>query len=87
MNKKIILAVIIIVLGLGAGGYYYWDKYISKTPEEKAAESLEKALESAGSAVLPEITTATDPLKGGIQELNPVTKINPFKDVYENPFE
>lgn len=86
MNKTLLIIIAAaVVLGLVVGGYFYWQS-ISKTPEEKAAEALQKSIEAVTGAVLPEITTETNPLEKS-PDINPVSKTNPFKGLYKNPFE
>ncbi len=85
MNKTLLIIIIAaVVLGLVVGGYFYWTDW-RKTPEEKAAEALQKSLEAATGAALPEITTETNPLEKA-PDINPVSKTNPFKGLYTNPF-
>lgn len=88
MKKSILtLIVVVIVIGLGVCGYFYWTDW-RKTPEEKvlekAGETAEKITENATQGVLPEINT--NPLENK-PEVNPVDKTNPFKDLKTNPFE
>lgn len=86
MSKKIIIAAVIAAIGLGAAGYFYW-KNISKTSAEKAADLMDNALDASTKGVLPEINPGTDSVGNSIQDVNPVNKINPFKNVYTNPFQ
>lgn len=89
-NKKLILiGVVALVIGLGAG-YFFWQKYKTPelTPEEaslkKAGEAAEKITESATKGVLPSIQT--NPLENK-PDVNPADKANPFKNIKTNPFE
>lgn len=89
MKKSILtLIVVVIVIGLGIAGYFYWDKYMKVSPEikavENAGESAQKITDSATQGVLPEINT--NPLENK-PEVNPIGKTNPFKDLKINPFE
>lgn len=85
VNKPAFIAgLILAVLIAVAAGFWYWKK-AAGTPEEKAAESAEKAVESATQGTLPEINPLSNPLDK-IPEVNPVEKANPFKDIYKNPF-
>ena len=60
--------------------------HVKNYSEEKAAESLERAVESAGAGTLPEINPLSNPLEK-MPDVNPVNRANPFKDVKTNPFE
>lgn len=85
INKTVFIGgLILAVLIAGAAAFWYWKK-TAATPEEKAAESAEKAVESATQGTLPEINPLSNPLDK-IPEINPVEKANPFKDIYKNPF-
>jgi len=95
MKNKVWIALAIILV-LAISGYLTWRFLLKKTPEEKAAEALEEALKSAATGgVLPEMSGTTNPLEGAnlpdtnpkIPATNPLDKTNPFKDVYQNPFE
>ena len=97
MNKKIlIIALVLLILGL-AGGVYYW-KYkkpaeIQVAPETQAVNELQDITESVtegvveGSAVpsLGDTTTGANPLEN-VQDTNPYNKTNPFSNKI-NPFE
>jgi len=85
MTKKIILAVIITAIGSGIAGYFYW-KNVSETSTEKAADLMDNALNTSTMGVLPEINPGTDFVGDNIQDVNPINKINPFKNIYINPF-
>jgi predicted negative regulator of RcsB-dependent stress response len=83
--KKFLVIIILIILVVA--GYFAWKTFIYKTPEEKAAEALQKSLESAAAGVLPEMKTElSNPLEK-MPETNPVSKTNPFKNIKINPFE
>ena len=89
MKKSILtLIVVVIVIGLVIGGYFYWKKYIKVSLEIKAVEnagdSAQKITDSATQGILPEINA--NPLENK-PEVNPVDKTNPFKDLKTNPFE
>lgn len=79
------IAAIVVITALILAGYFLWQNY-KKTPEEKAAEVVDKSLEAAISGALPEIAPLTSPLEKS-PEINPMDVVNPFKDVYKNPFE
>ena len=80
----IVVAIIVVVL-LGAA-YWWFGLREVKTPEEKATESFEKSLQSAGAGTLPEINPLSNPLEE-VPDINAVSKTNPFKDIKTNPFE
>ena len=90
MPKKTIIIIIAVVLliGLGVGGYFYWNNLKkSKTGVkalEKAGEATGKITESATKGVLPSI--GTNPLESK-PDVNPADKANPFKNIKTNPFE
>ncbi len=85
MNKTLLIIIVaVVVLGLVVGGYFWWQS-VSKTPEEKAAEALQKSIEAVTGATLPEISTETNPLEKA-PDTNPINKTNPFKGLYTNPF-
>ena len=77
--------IVVAVLGLAVVGYLFLKKS-QKTPEEKAAETVEKTLESATGGVLPEFPSLANPLEK-LPEINPIEKANPFKGLRTNPFE
>ncbi len=88
MKKSIlILIVVVVIIVLGIGGYFYW-KSKQTTPEQKATqgagEAAQKITEGASQGVLPSVST--NPLENK-PDVNPVDKINPFKDIKTNPFE
>jgi len=91
INKKTIIVIISVVLliGLGVGGYFYWNnleksktKVETKAPEE-AKSATETITESATQGVLPSI--GANPLESK-PDVNPADKANPFKDIKTNPF-
>jgi len=95
MNKKTLLLIITVVLliGLGVGGYFYWSNWKkSKTPPKPTEDqALENAGEIAGAitenatkGVLPSL--GTNPLESK-PNVNPADKANPFTDIKTNPFE
>ncbi|MEK7624698.1 MAG: hypothetical protein AAB404_03210 [Patescibacteria group bacterium] len=92
ISKKTIIIIIAIVLlvGLGIGGYFYGSNLKkpetaieTKAPEE-VKDTTEKITESATSGVLPSI--GTNPLENK-PDVNPADKANPFKNIKTNPFE
>jgi len=86
MSKKTVTILILIIIVL-AVGLYYW-KFSDRTSPNKAAETaatfgedIADKLANPG-AKLPDVNpydAKTNPFEG--------TKTNPFKDVYKNPFE
>ncbi len=77
MTAIVILAVVLAAVV----GYFVWRNF-SKTPEEKAAEVLEKASQTS---TLPTIDPSGNPAEG-LPAVNPVDQINPFGKTYKNPF-
>jgi len=86
MKKKIILAIIILsVAGAAVGGYFYWNKKSSGASVlDKTSEAADKINNSATQGVLPSLQT--NPLENK-PDLNPVDKVNPYKNIKTNPFE
>ncbi|MDP3052449.1 MAG: hypothetical protein Q8N22_00640 [bacterium] len=94
MNKKTLLLLIaaVLLIGLGVGGYFYWNNWRkSKTgasAEEKAlqgaGEAAQKITESASQGTLPSI--GANPLESK-PDINPADKANPFTNIKTNPFE
>ncbi len=89
MNKKIIVPIIIVILiiALGIGGYFYWKNKIKMNMAEKSLETLgeaaERLTESVVKGILPSFQT--NPLENK-PDINPADKVNPFKDLKINPF-
>ena len=84
--KEIILIAVAVVLVAAGVVWYFAFRQEEQASEEKAAESLERAVESAGAGTLPEINPLSNPLEK-MPDVNPVNRANPFKDVKTNPFE
>ncbi|MBI2041590.1 MAG: hypothetical protein HYT20_01040 [Candidatus Nealsonbacteria bacterium] len=86
VNKKIILAIIILsIAGAAAGGYFYWNKKNTETNAlDKINEAANKIKDSATQGVLPSLQT--NPLENK-PDINPVDKINPYQNIKTNPFE
>ena len=81
-KKKLgeIIGIVITVLAVLAGIYYYWQS-------RKSAELNSQAVtDSATQGTLPSIGAAINPL-GNKPDLNPAGKANPFTSVKTNPFE
>ena len=85
MNKKLIIGLIALIIGLGIAGYFLY-KNMQKNPAEKAADLVEDALDAATQGILPEINPGANAVGENIQDVNPINKINPFKGAYTNPF-
>ncbi len=83
-KKKPTLLVAVIILAVVVAavvGYFVWRNF-SKTPEERAAESLDKA---AQGSVLPEVGSISNPA-AALPTTNPIEQVNPFGKTYSNPF-
>lgn len=77
MNKKILISILVLlILGLVGGGYYWYWQSGKASPGQSA--------ETAGGGALPSLTT--NPLENK-PNLNPVDKTNPFQNIKTNPFE
>lgn len=87
MNKKtlIIITAAILIVALGIGGYFYWNKK-SKIENilNRVGGALQKLTESVTKGVLPSIQT--NPLENK-PDINPADKANPYKNIKTNPFE
>lgn len=93
VNKKtliilIILIAVVLLIGLGIGGYIYWNKWkklqAGKEALEKVGEAAEKIIDSASKGLLPSV--GTNPLENK-PDINPADKANPFENIKTNPFE
>lgn len=81
-KKKLgeIIGIVITVIVVLAGIYYYWQS-------RKSAELNSQAVtESATQGTLPSIGEAGNPLSSK-PDLNPADKANPFDSIKTNPFE
>lgn len=92
MNRKLIIIItVVLIIGLGVAGYFYWQK--SKAPKltpeeqalEQAGEAAGKITESATQGTLPSMDIQTNPLEKA-PDINPAGQTNPFKDIKINPF-
>ena len=79
---SVTLEVVVLILVITAGVYFL---VINKSETEVGEQ---------GSLIVPEtldvvskIEELTNPVGNKLPDLNPVEKINPFKNVYKNPFE
>lgn len=93
MDKKTIITIIValIIVVLGVGGYFYWSKNKVQTPQEQSQQVIGETTgvlnESVSQGVLPSVDTGqVNPLKNN-PDINPVNKTNPFTDVKTNPFQ
>ncbi|MBU4348247.1 hypothetical protein KJ671_01940 [Patescibacteria group bacterium] len=86
---------IVLVIGLAMGGYYFWKNRVSvETPETKVVNELQEVTESITESVvqgstipsLGDTTKVTNPLEN-VQDTNPYSNTNPFSDIKVNPFE
>jgi Flp pilus assembly protein CpaB len=87
MKVKTLIILVLLIVIMAAAVYFGWKFLLKpKTPEEKAADAVQKSVESAAAGVLPEIAPVSNPLEK-LPEINPVEKTNPFKGLKVNPFE
>lgn len=92
LSKKLLFILIaaVLVIGLGIGGYFYWNHSRKSKAEagvkalESAESAVEKINESATQGVLPSL--GTNPIENK-PDINPADKANPFKDIKTNPFD
>ena len=100
MQKKLsILILIVLVIGLVMGGYYFWkikkleemSKYQAVSSTEESLKNIEGTVESikddVSKGLLPSIdNTVVNPMQD-VPDTNPYEKTNPFSDIKVNPFE
>ena len=81
MSKKYIIAVLVLLVLSLAGGGYYWKTRMQKpvTPIDSAGETSETAL--------PAIDTSIANPAENVQSADPYEKTNPFSNIKTNPFE
>ena len=87
MPKKtlfIALAAAVLLLALGAGGYLYLNRPKAPAASEEAGGTAESLAQDAARGVLPAL--GVSPLENK-PNVNPVDKINPFKNIKINPFQ
>lgn len=84
-RQKWFYVVIFIAAVIAIYGYFYSWKGVQKQAEERVA-APPKASTPATSGTLPSLKTQTNVLEK-VPEINPMDKVNPFKNVYKNPFE
>ncbi|KKU91697.1 MAG: hypothetical protein UY23_C0001G0303 [Candidatus Jorgensenbacteria bacterium GW2011_GWA1_48_11] len=80
----ITIALAILVVVLIAVVYWRFGLKSAATPAEQAADSFQKAVDSAA-GILPEIDPASNPLEQ-MPDINAVERSNPFTDIKINPF-
>ncbi len=73
------ISVCLAVLALAVAGVIYWQN--RPAPIKTTEEAIKVLNESPVSNIIP-----SNPLENKVPELNPVSKTNPFKDSYKNPF-
>ena len=80
MKKSIvIIAAVVLILVIVAGVYFL---VINKPKTQVVPPVVPETLD-----VVSKIDELTNPVGDKLPDLNPVEKINPFKNVYKNPFE
>lgn len=79
-TAKIAIGVAVLII-LGLAGWYYYQKPKEKPEPIKTAEDVVEAVTQPG------LEVPSNPLGGKVPEVNPVDRANPFKDVYQNPFQ
>lgn len=85
MNKKILITAVILIIAVGVGGYFYWNRKSKiENALDKAGGALQKLTDSITKGVLPSIQT--NPFENK-PDINPADKANPYKDIKINPFE
>lgn len=84
MKKYTITILILLILGLTGGGYYwYWQSKESGT-EVVNKTNTEIASETVSEEILPSISP--NPLENKA-DINPVDQTNPYANIKTNPFE
>ena len=83
-NKKtiFIIATVVSVLVIAASVYFLVTNKVREQGVQVAPPVVPETLD-----VVSKIDELTNPVGDKLPDLNPVEKINPFKDVYKNPFE
>ena len=81
MSKKYLIAILVLAVLVLAGGGYYW-----KTKMQKPVTAPDAAGEIS-ETVLPAIDTSTVNPAENIQSADPYEKTNPFSNIKTNPFE
>lgn len=81
--SKIAIAIVVLILALIVGVYWYYWRQTKKAEEKTPAQTI---TESAVRGTLPSINPQSNPLEK-LPEINPLDKTNPFKGFKTNPFE
>ncbi|MGC9610680.1 MAG: hypothetical protein ABSE68_00415 [Minisyncoccia bacterium] len=81
MNKKLLIALVVAVVLLAAGYWYWGNTRVAPTPEQanlnQVGDSVEAINQSVTQGVMPSLA---------VPDTNPVTKTNPFSELKTNPF-
>ena len=80
----IVLAVIVVVLAVVA--YLFLKPQFVKKPRGQIFEQSGGPTAPTTEDIIEKLDAVTNPVGENVPELNPIEKINPFKDVYKNPF-
>ena len=87
-NKAVILGVVVLVIVLGAGAWWYFaQKTEIAVVEEPTPEPIKTSEDVVEAVTAPELEVGSNPVENKVPEVNPVDRANPFKDAYQNPFE
>lgn len=89
LSKKstltIIIAVVVVILAVAA--YLFLKPQFKKQSNPTQKGGLDEGVPTTEDLV-EKLSSVADPLGGGeVPDVNPVERTNPFKDIYENPFE
>ena len=95
MNKKLLISILVLViLGLAVGSYFWWVKYYKKpapSPVEQATSNIQKTVESinqsAAQDALIDIDAVTINPMENVPDVNPYDDTNPFSNIKTNPFQ
>ncbi|MBI2278602.1 MAG: hypothetical protein HYU81_00900 [Candidatus Brennerbacteria bacterium] len=86
MNRSTIIAIVIALIAV-AVGVYYFTADLDTTPEERALTEAADLLAGDESSNLSSVVdTSVNPV-GETPDVNPVERANPFSGVKTNPFE
>ena len=82
------IAVILFVFVCTAviGGVYFLTRQSEESITTEPITTTEDAIKALTETPLPGTDLPTNPLENKVPDVNPVTKTNPFKNVYRNPF-
>lgn len=86
-KKNIFIIIIVILVVLGVGGYFYWQNYLSPAAKESAAlkdasDAAKAITDSASKGVLPNMDASEI-----INAASEIPNTNPFSNIKTNPFE